>query len=295
MTRPKLRELFRLMRPALAPTAAADVITAGVLAGAPVLPLAAAALGSTALYSAGMVQNDLFDRERDRRLFPDRPLILNPGLVGAARLLCIAGFSLGLALCWFAGALLPALAVAVLASAYNGGAKRRFPWDTITMGGTRAFNLAIGLVAGGPELAVDAPAYLAAYLLFIAGVTAASRAEDMEPRETRRLALLLALLPQLLALGAFASQAHRQAALFLLPGVYLTLLFLRAFWKGSREGAMQYVLGALLGIYLIHSLTLWTTGREFAVVPVLGCAALSFFILGTQKTLRRAEGADGPP
>ncbi len=285
MTRPKLRELFRLMRPTLAPTAAADVITAGVLAGAPLLPLTAAALGSTALYTAGMVQNDLFDRERDRRLFPDRPLVLDPGLVGVARLLCIAGFGLGLALCWFAGALWPALAVVVLASAYNGGVKRHFPWDTITMGGARGFNLAIGLVVGGAELAVDAPAYLAAYLLFIAGVTAASRAEDMEPRETRRLALLLALLPQLLALGAFASQAD-QPALFLLPGVYLTLLFLRAFWMGSREGAMQYVLGALLGIYLIHSVTLWTTGKEFAVVPILGCAALTFFLLGMARAAR---------
>ncbi len=289
MTRPKLRELFRLMRPTLAPTAAADVITAGVLAGAPLLPLTAAALGSTALYTAGMVQNDLFDRERDRRLFPDRPLVLDPGLVGVARLLCVAGFGLGLALCWFAGALWPALAVIVLASAYNGGVKRRFPWDTITMGGARGFNLAIGLAVGGAELAVDAPAYLAAYLLFIAGVTAASRAEDMEPRETRRLALLLALLPQLLALGAFASQAHQQAALFLLPGAYLTLLFLRAFWMGSREGAMQYVLGALLGIYLIHSVTLWTTGKEFALVPILGCAALSFFFLGMARAARSKD------
>lgn len=289
MTRPKLRELFRLMRPTLAPTAAADVITAGVLAGAPLLPLTAAALGSTALYTAGMVQNDLFDRERDRRLFPDRPLVLDPGLVGVARLLCVVGFGLGLALCWFAGALWPALAVAVLASAYNGGVKRRFPWDTITMGGARAFNLAVGLAVGGAELAVDAPAYLAAYLLFIAGVTAASRAEDMEPRETRRLALLLALLPQLLALGAFASQAHQQAALFLLPGVYLTLLYLRAFWMGSREGAIQYVLGALLGIYLIHSVTLWTTGKEFALVPILGCAALSFFLFGMARAARSED------
>ena len=288
MTRPKLRELFRLMRPTLAPTAAADVITAGVLAGAPLLPLTAAALGSTALYTAGMVQNDLFDRERDQRLFPDRPLVLDPGLVGVARLLCVAGFGLGLALCWFAGALWPALAVVVLASAYNGGVKRHFPWDTITMDGARAFNLAIGMAVGGAELTVDAPAYLAAYLLFIAGVTAASRAEDMEPRETRRLALLLALLPQLLALGAFASQAD-QPALFLLPGVYLTLLFLRAFWRGSREGAMQYVLGALLGIYLIHSVTLWTTGKEFAVVPILGCAALSFFLLGMARAARSKD------
>ncbi|MFQ5844905.1 MAG: hypothetical protein ACE5JG_07950 [Planctomycetota bacterium] len=277
--RTRRRELIRLMRPALAPTATADVLAAGVLTGAPVFPLAAAALGSTLLYVAGMVQNDLFDRERDGSLHPDRPLVLHPELMVTARLLSWGGFAGGLALAAVAGALLPALGVVFLATLYNAKAKARFPGDCLALGGARACNLWIGLAVAGAALDDVNLAYLVSYLLFIGGLTGASRAEDMEPPETRRLALLLSLVPQLLALGGFASRAARDAPLFLLPAAYVTFWFARAMASGTRAAAMHYVLAGLMGIYLIHAATLWTTRNQGAVLLVLGCAALSVALL----------------
>jgi 4-hydroxybenzoate polyprenyltransferase len=168
-----LPPLLRIVRPALAPTAACDVLAAALLAGATDPGRLVLATGaSVCLYMGGMAQNDLFDRLRDADLAPDRPLVREPRLVPRARLLVLALFAAGLVLAGFAGVLREAAIVAVLATAYNAGLKRVFPADALTMGGARAANLAIGCaVAGAYE-----PLFLAGYLLYIAGVTAASRA-----------------------------------------------------------------------------------------------------------------------
>src|SRR5271170_6485926 len=85
-----LRDVLRLVRAPLAATAIADGLAGYLLAtvrfaedtgSSPVLepiadvkPLLLAALASTALYWAGMALNDYFDLERDRKVYPQRPL-----------------------------------------------------------------------------------------------------------------------------------------------------------------------------------------------------------------------------
>src|SRR5258706_9194495 len=76
----RIRPFLALVRVHLTPTAVADSFTGYCLAvterGRPpshftILGIAAA---STLIYWMGMVTNDLFDLEKDRRSHPDRPL-----------------------------------------------------------------------------------------------------------------------------------------------------------------------------------------------------------------------------
>jgi len=246
----RLPLLVRLVRPVLAPTAAADVFAAaGAAGGAGAGPLALAAAGSMCLYAAGMVHNDLCDRHRDAVLHPDRPLVAHPGLFVPAVFLALGLAAAGLVLAAWAGALLPALAVVAAAGAYNAGLKRVFPADLAAMGGARAANLSLGFAVAGAGAGTTTILYAGAYLLFIAGVTGASRAEDLDPPPTRRLALLLATLLLLAALGVLAFAAKR------------------------------FVFRCLLLIFGVHACVLFAARDGAGLVPLAGCAAASFFLL----------------
>ena len=167
--------LLRLVRPVLAPTAAADALAGAWFGGgAGAGTLAAAAGASVCLYSAGMVHNDLADRRRDAELHPDRPLAANPALFGRAVLLALGLAAAGLVLAAQAGALLPAVAVLAAACAYNGGLKRVFPFDLAAMGAARGANLCVGFAAAGASFGWPTAAYALAYGLFVAGIGRAS-------------------------------------------------------------------------------------------------------------------------
>ena len=287
---------MRLLRPALGPTAAADVVAGAGFAAATglaesvsVSSVALAACGSVLLYGGGMAQNDLCDRERDKALHPERPLVAEPRLLHAVRAYVAVLFLGGLVLAGLGGALLPAIAVVVLAGAYNLGGKGRFPYDALLLGGARAANLGVGLAAAGAAVDAGAVTYLAGYLLYIGGVTASSRAEDMDPPQTRRLALILALLPKLLALGAFASLARELRWLFLIPFLVVSVSAAHGVAEGTRKGAMAHVLRCLLSIFLIHAVCLWCVGARGSVAVVAVCACASFLLLGLAPSPRPAS------
>ncbi|MHC4548131.1 MAG: UbiA family prenyltransferase [Planctomycetota bacterium] len=283
--------LLRLLRPALAPTAAADVLAAAAFAGgADAARLAWGTAAAVCLYAGGMVQNDLCDRERDRTPQPDRPLVVDPGLVGPARLLAAALFGVGLACGGLAGAFWPALAVALLASAYNLGLKRFFPFDALTLGAARAANLTLGLTIAGASPETATLLYPAGYGLFIAGVTAASRAEDLEPVETRKLALLLAFLPQLIAFIGLSLVAVTglRVLVFALPCLLQAFALVVAMRAGTRLAAKRYVFHSVLLIFVVHGCTLWARGASEGLIGVCACAAATFFVLGWRAGARRA-------
>jgi 4-hydroxybenzoate polyprenyltransferase len=270
------------MRPALAPTAAADVLAGAAFAGAAApLPLAAATGAALCLYTGGMVLNDLCDREVDRERDPHRPLVADPALVPRARALAAALFATGLVLGALAGLFLHALAVAGLAAAYDLGLKRTFPADALTMGAARAANLSLGLAAGGYGAATPALLYAAGYLLVIGCISAMSRAEDLEPPPTRRLALCLAGLAFVPAYGllAMAAGGGAAAALLLLPWALHLFAVAAAVRGGSRAAAKVAVFRSLLLLFAVHAAVLWASGRIAGLVPVAACAAATFFVL----------------
>ena len=119
-----MKQLGRLLRLSLAPSAAADVAAGIVLGGgcwpvgfAPFLLIAA----SLCVYHGGMVLNDWADREHDGETRPDRPIPSGRVPAGAAGLL---GFALLLAGPWIAvgagrGPAFVLGGVAALAAAYD--------------------------------------------------------------------------------------------------------------------------------------------------------------------------------
>ena len=113
-------------------------------------------LASSLLYTAGMVLNDVFDVEVDRRDRPHRPLASGQIALGRARVLGFAMLVLGVALAFLAGALAPADApyawrsgaVAVLLAVcivlYDGVLKTT-PAAPLVMGSCRFLNVLLGM------------------------------------------------------------------------------------------------------------------------------------------------------
>jgi len=285
-----LPPLLRLARPALAPTAAADVLAGAALAGdMRPLPLAAAAGASVCIYMGGMVLNDLCDRATDAEREPTRPLVRDPALVPRARLFAAGLFAAGLVLGAVAGLFLHALVVAVLAAAYDLGLKRKFPVDMLAMGGARAANLSLGLAAGGYGAVAPGLFYAGGYLVYIAAVSAASRAEDLEPTPTRQLAICLAslLLIPAYALLAAATGGGGRAFVILVPALIQLLAIVPAVRAGTRGAAKQLVFRSLLLIFAVHAAVLWAAERPVGLAAVTACAAATFLILALTAAPRK--------
>jgi len=184
----QLRAYAQLIRLPNLPTAFADVGLAGLALYAlpgrdpsepfPWLSLTLLALASACLYCAGMVWNDFFDIEQDRRERPFRPL---PSGRITRRQAAILGVSLMLV-----GGLLPLFVsresfyiAALLIGAiflYDGLAKRT-PLGPVCMGLCRFLNVLLGLSAYDPVL-VAWKLHLALVVgLYIVGVTWFARTE----------------------------------------------------------------------------------------------------------------------
>src|SRR5690606_39239727 len=111
-----IRPYLELMRPANAVTALADVLAGWALAGAPGTRALPWLLGAIfCLYAAGVVLNDVFDRDVDSVERPERPIPSRRiGAAAAARFGAVL-LAAGIALAGAAGQ--GSLAVAVLIAA----------------------------------------------------------------------------------------------------------------------------------------------------------------------------------
>ncbi len=219
-----LRAYLELLRLPNVFTAVADVLMGGWLAaaaaGTTLSPgLAALLVGSSScLYLAGMVWNDYFDRQRDLRERPERPIPsqrVSPAaawwlgselmIVGVACALTASTF-----LGWRPGLVAVALAAAVLA--YDGWLKNTW-LGPLNMGLCRALNVGLGMsVVAGPWGAVHY-VVAAALGLYITGVTAFARQEATTSRPAHLLASLLVMVAAMatLAWSVHLLPAHRLA------------------------------------------------------------------------------------
>ena len=202
---------------------------------------------SSALYAAGVVLNDVFDLEIDRRERPERPLPSGRvSLRGARRLgwmLLLLGIVLGIAGVWLgtgggflAGHHLGSAAVAPLLAAcilmYDAWLKRT-PIGPVAMGGCRLFNVLLGMCALGVRLSPDCWLVAGGLGLYVAGLTWFARTES---DRSHRLPLSLATLVMALGiamLACFPNWSDRA-----IPGV-------------QRDMENWYLLTGILGALII--------------------------------------------
>jgi len=178
---------------------------------------------SAALYSAGMVWNDYFDQEQDRRERPFRPLpsgrVTPRSAAVLGTVLIAAGLGFGALADWFhAGESGNAVVVAGLLVAaillYDAWLKRTWI-GPIAMGTCRFLNVLLGLTAAeNDSLPWAARVYLASVVgLYIVGVTWFARTEARMSRSNHlagaaavmAVALLLALATPLWSMGGSGS------------------------------------------------------------------------------------------
>lgn len=189
------------------------------------------ALASMSLYAAGILLNDLFDLDEDRRDRPQRPL---PSGVVPVRLAAAFACLLSLAGCLAAAAISPQVGCVALfllsaVVGYDGALKRTFagPW---VMGLCRGLNLALGLAIA--PLQIWAFCAIAGYTVYIAGITYISRLET-HVGQTKGLSLGFTLI--LAGIGAVLT------GIFLKTNIHREIL--------SQSSATEFP--ALLGIFLL--------------------------------------------
>jgi hypothetical protein len=199
---------------------------------------------SAALYSAGMVWNDFFDVEQDKRERPFRPLPSgriarrNAAFLGTALLIAGLGFS-ALAGWLSAGAgsiiLLVAGLLAGMILLYDAWLKRTWI-GPVAMGTCRFLNVLLGLtLAEGTRFAWAARIYVALVVgLYIVGVTWFARTE------------------------AQTSKKNALAAATIIMAAALVLALATPVWaSGSSSVLFPYLLvglGFLIGIPISHAL-----------------------------------------
>jgi 4-hydroxybenzoate polyprenyltransferase len=215
-----LRPYAQLVRLPNLPTAWADILLAALAVGA--LPgrwpaLVLLLLASSCLYCAGMVWNDYFDLEQDRRERPERPIASGRVSLRRAAALGTGLLAGGVVLAWLAGRVLvwrgeatsglrPALLALCLVAAillYDSWLKRTWA-GPLGMGMCRFLNVLLGVSLAG-SLVWPLGAHLGLVVgLYIVGVTWFARTEARVSSQTALLGaagVILAALVLALPLG----------------------------------------------------------------------------------------------
>lgn len=272
----KTLAVLRLLRAGALFSPAADIVAGLTLAGgAWSIDAVRAALASVCLYGAGMVLNDFFDLEEDRKQRPERPLpqgVLKP----------ITALALGLGLLGSGIALAPAqtrvahIAIAVLVLGYDTILKRKTLTAVATMGVLRGLNLLTGaiLVVGGTDgldgLTTPSLAAAGCYGLIIATITLLGRLEDLSRANPRMVASLFALPP---VLGLIALTTTPNGALAASLALVPTVLFGRFCRARGRDWPPQQIRRGvgllLLGCMLYDALLCVGAGRYFEAGGVI--------------------------
>ncbi|HTU93445.1 MAG TPA: UbiA family prenyltransferase [Gemmataceae bacterium] len=259
------------------PTALADICLGVLAAGA--LPqhglaFASLLLASACLYSAGMVWNDYFDQEQDRRERPFRPLPsgrISPRQaiqLGAA--LLMAGVLLALPAGRTSLVIAVCLAAAILA--YDGWLKHTWA-GPLAMGTCRFLNVLLGLSACG-SLLWPRGAHLALIVgLYIVGVTWFARTEARTSNHNAlRGAAAVMLVSLLLALPLPAFLPEGQHSSFLFPYLLVGLGFLvgapvvRAINNPAPSPVQDAVKRSLMALILLDTVLATATAGIIGLV-----------------------------
>jgi 4-hydroxybenzoate polyprenyltransferase len=256
------------------PLAGAFLAAAGSAAAMAWSPVFKCVLASLSLYSSGLLANDYFDREEDRRERSFRPI---PSGAAQPRSVLITAILFSMAANAFAaeagkGPLLIAMLLTVAVWAYNLGVKRLPFAGPLLMGTCRGLSLLLGAAACTATPAVTP--WLAAGLItaYIAIVTSIAR-DETHVKQTRPVSLFIPATIVLAGLAGLAFVRWDGVVPVLTPhasGLALGISAMAVVWTGVWSGQLagrpspltvQRTVGGLLrGLILIQAALCATTG-----------------------------------
>ncbi|MEX0700532.1 MAG: UbiA family prenyltransferase [Planctomycetales bacterium] len=262
---PDLRAWLQLVRLPAVFTAMADIFLGFLLVRQgfePAGAFAALLAASSCLYLAGMLFNDVFDRQEDARLRPERPI---PSGRVSLRVAVAVGCGLvagGLAAAALAGsnALFVAAGLTACVFAYDGGAKRT-PWGPAVMGACRFLNVLLGASLATP-FPVLAPLLALGLGVYVAGVTWFARHEAERSRSGQLAAAaavvnagIIVLVAVVLAKGGAANA--RQALLLVVIAASIDLRLFAAIGEPSPRRVQSAVRTMLLSLVMLDATLVW--------------------------------------
>jgi 4-hydroxybenzoate polyprenyltransferase len=241
---------------------------------------------SSLLYIAGVVLNDVFDLEIDRRERPERPLPSGRVSVSAARRLgwrlLIIGVLLGSGAGLFVGHLRPGTIAALLATCillYDAWLKRT-PVGPLAMGACRMLNVLLGMSA------IDVPLHAEHWLVaggigvYVAGVTWFARREAAESSRLQLTLSTIVMIAGIAMLAAFPNWSDRTILRvqldpghwYLLTGVLGLMIVWRCVWAviGPIPARVRMaVTQCVLSIVMLDAVTCYAVRGVFWAAMIL--------------------------
>jgi len=248
----QFKPLLKLIRLPNVLTAACNSLAGAFCAGVgfdrwPIL--AAIAFSSMSLYAAGILLNDLFDLDEDRRERPFRPLPSGAVPIWLASILVCVFSVAGCLLATSVSRQVGNIALALLASVVGYDAfLKKTPAGPWAMGLCRGLNLAMGLAIS--PLQIWGIIAIAGYTVYIAGITYISRQET----------------------GVSSQKMLRVGFYLIITGItgivtaYLLLANINSIFKNPSESALISSLLCLL-IFLTRVKAIVTAWREVIASP----------------------------
>ena len=282
----KLKPFLKLIRLPNVITAACNSLAGARCAGVGLNrwpDLLMLALSSMSIYAAGILWNDLFDLEEDRRERPSRPLPSGEVSVRLAWLISILLAVIGVILAALVSLKVGVLAIILLSVvfSYDRWTKKNAlgPWN---MGLCRGLNLALGLVLK-PVARWGVLAVLG-YSIYIAGVTYISR-QETKTGETKglRQGFILLIAGMAMVIAAMLLNSNRTIYGFdiqndvpLLGGLFILIVLMKrlttvwktAFAEPRPETIQNVVKTGIINLPLIDFAIVLAVAGPLATIPI---------------------------
>ncbi|MEI7922959.1 MAG: UbiA family prenyltransferase [Planctomycetota bacterium] len=282
----KLKPFLKLIRLPNVITAACNSLAGALCAGVGLNrwpDLLMLALSSMSIYTAGILWNDLFDLEEDRRERPSRPLPSGEVSVRLAWLISILLAVIGVILAALVSLKVGVLAIILLSVvfSYDRWTKKNAlgPWN---MGLCRGLNLALGLVVK-PVARWGVLAVLG-YSIYIAGVTYISR-QETKTGETKglRQGFILLIAGMAMVIAAMLLNSNRTIYGFdiqndvpLLGGLFILIVLMKrlttvwktAFAEPRPETIQNVVKTGIINLPLIDFAIVLAVAGPLATIPI---------------------------
>jgi 4-hydroxybenzoate polyprenyltransferase len=243
----------------------------------PLKPIGLLVLSTIGLYGGGVVLNDVFDADLDKRERPERPI--PSGLISkrSAALFGTALLILGILAAAISGdsissySTIIALVIAIGAVVYDRWAKHHSFLGPVTMGFCRACNLLLGISILGYSVPVFWHLAIVP-LIYIAAITMVSRGEVHGGKKTTLyFAMVLYVLVMLaIAFVGYSNAALRSALPFLLILALMILVPLQnAIREPSGPNIGKAVKGGVIGIIALNAAWAAAFGDIFFAIAII--------------------------